>query len=258
MRDALHTEVHGRAGANRCVLLHGFTQTGRCWTPTTGELAPDHEVVTVDLPGHGGSGHVRGDLWRTAALAADAGAGTWVGYSMGARVALHVALARPDVVERLVLVSGTAGLRDAGERAARRDADSELAARIERIGVPAFLDEWLALPMFSRVAPARSCRSERLRNHAAGHAASLRSSGSGTQEPLWERLPELATTPVLVVTGAHDERFTALGAEIAAAVGSSASHVVMAQCGHTPPLEDPPAFGSLLRAWLAASSPASG
>ncbi len=255
MVDALHTESHGPTGSPRCVLLHGFTQTGACWSPTVGALAADHEVITVDLPGHGGSARITADLWTTARSAADAaGAGTWIGYSMGARVALHVALARPEVVERLVLVSGTAGLRDAGERRTRRDADEGLAARIEQVGVATFLDEWLALPMFARIPEASTCRDERLRNEAAGLAASLRTSGTGTQEPLWDRLGALAGLPVLVVTGEHDERFTALGRELVAAVGPSATHVVLPGCGHTPPLEDPGAFAAVLRRWLAAPS----
>ena len=88
-------QVHAGETGPRVVLVHGFTQTHVSWMAVATDLDRDHRVVAVDLPGHGGSGHVRGDLWRTAALAADVGPGTWVGYSMGARVALHVALARP-------------------------------------------------------------------------------------------------------------------------------------------------------------------
>lgn len=243
----LHSEV--RSGPPpRTVLLHGFTQTGACWAETVRTLPG--EVVTVDLPGHGGSADVHADLTTSAALAAAAGGrGTWIGYSMGARAALHVALDHPAVVDRLVLVSGTAGIDDADERKARRAADEALATRLRAIGVERFLDEWLALPLFAGVPAHRDCRDARMGNTAEGLARSLELSGTGTQAPLWSRLPELAGLPVLVVTGGLDARFTALGARLVAGIGPSATHVVLDGCGHTPPLEDPDAFGAAVLAW---------
>ena len=86
----LHGERDG--SGPRVVLLHGFGQTGRCWGPLAGELARDHEVVRLDAPGHAGSGDVAADLPTTGRLAAAAGGpGVYLGYSMGARMALHVA-----------------------------------------------------------------------------------------------------------------------------------------------------------------------
>ena len=63
--------------------------------------------------------------------ARDAAPAHVVGYSLGARVALRLAVAHPDVVDRLVLESPSAGLPTEAERAARRAADEALAARIE-------------------------------------------------------------------------------------------------------------------------------
>lgn len=76
------------------------------------------------------------------------GLGTYIGYSMGGRVALHAALAHPDQVQRLVLVGATAGLDDPDEREARRTADERLADHIEVVGVQTFIDEWLENPLF--------------------------------------------------------------------------------------------------------------
>ena len=94
------------------------------------------------------------------------GTGTYVGYSMGGRVSLHAALAHPDAVERLVLIGATAGIDDPDERAARREADDRLADHIEAVGVPAFIDEWLANPLFAGLTEATALRSDRLRNTA--------------------------------------------------------------------------------------------
>src|SRR5690606_22141607 len=119
----------------RVVLLHGFGQTGRCWGPLAPELARDHEVVRLDAPGHGGSAGVVANLPTTGRPVAGAGGpATYVGYSMGARMALHVATEVPAVVRGLVLIGGTPGIEDPAERAARRARDAELAARIRRDG----------------------------------------------------------------------------------------------------------------------------
>ena len=121
------------AGPPRLVLVHGFTQTGRSWATIAADLATDHEVVLVDAPGHGGSGAAPVGLVQGAELLVEAGGpGVYVGYSMGGRLALHAALAAPSSVLALVLVGATAGIEDPAERAARRAADEELAASIER------------------------------------------------------------------------------------------------------------------------------
>src|SRR5690606_1625476 len=101
--------LHGeRAGSGpRLVLLHGFGQTANCWGPLAADLAADHEVVRLDAPGHGGSAEVAADLPTTGRLVAEAGGpAVQVGYSLGARMALHVATEAPEVVRGLVLHGG--------------------------------------------------------------------------------------------------------------------------------------------------------
>ncbi|HEY8523849.1 MAG TPA: alpha/beta fold hydrolase [Acidimicrobiales bacterium] len=246
---ALHGE---RAGAGpRVVLLHGFTQTGRCWGPVADDLARDHEVVRLDAPGHGGSSAVRADLAATAALIAEAGGpAVYVGYSMGARMALHVALRAPEVVRGLVLVGGTPGIEDDDERAARRRRDEALAQRIREIGVAAFLDEWLAQPLFAGLPPWARFDGERRRNTAEGLASSLELAGTGSQRPLWGDLGRIAV-PVLAVAGSDDERYAAIARRLAAAIGGPASVALVPDAGHAAHLERPEAFLAALRPWLA-------
>lgn len=234
------------------MLVHGFTQTRRCWGPIADDLARDHEVVLVDAPGHGDSAAVEADLVGAGHLLADCGGpATYVGYSMGGRMVLHAALDRPDVVRALVLVGATAGLESADERAARRADDEARALRLEEIGVEAFVDEWLALPLFAGLDAASAARPERLRNTVAGLAGSLRRAGTGTQEPSWHRLGDL-TVPVLVVAGENDDKFVALGRRLAAAIGPSATFEVVEGAGHTAHLERPQRFLEILRPWLLA------
>jgi 2-succinyl-6-hydroxy-2,4-cyclohexadiene-1-carboxylate synthase len=245
----LHAERDG--SGPRLVLVHGFTQTRRCWGGVASRLSTDHEVVRVDAPGHGRSAQVRADLVAGAELlAAAAGRGTYVGYSMGARLCLHTALLHPAAVRGLVLIGGTAGIDDPDERAQRRHRDQRTAAHLREVGVERFVDEWLDQPLFAGLPPGDACRAERLENTAEGLASSLELAGTGSQEPAWEQLGRIEV-PVLAVAGAEDAKFAALAERLATSVGPGAEHVLVPAAGHTAHLEQPDAFLDVLRPWLA-------
>lgn len=232
----------------RLVLLHGFTQSGNSWRALRG-LLPDFDTVAPDLPGHGTAINGRRNLWETASdVSNSAGAGIYVGYSFGARVALHCALLQPCTPTGLVLISGTAGIDDADERAARRAADELLADRICEIGVESFLDEWLAQPLFAGLDEAQADRVSRASNTAEGLSDSLRFCGTGTQEPLWDRLSTIEI-PVLVVAGEHDAKFRLLAERLAEGLPDSTLAVVDG-CGHSVPFEAPSATADLIRRWV--------
>lgn len=228
---------------DRAVFAHGFTQTARSWSTVEERLLvarPTVETIAVDLPGHGAASGLRADLWGAADHLVEAGGtGTYIGYSMGGRVALHAALAHPDAVERLVLIGATAGLDDRTERADRRAADERLAERIRQIGVGAFIDEWLESPLFAHLDGDSAMRGDRLRNTAAGLASSLRTCGTGTQDPLWERLGEIEC-PTLILAGEHDPKFRALGERLTNGIADSRL-VVVGNAGHSVHLENPDA-----------------
>ncbi len=231
-------------------MLHGFTQTSDCWGPIADDLSVDHELMLIDAPGHGGSGHVPADLDESARFSgAVGGRGSYLGYSMGGRTALHLALARPELVERLILIGATGGLDDAQERADRRVSDEQLADRIEAIGVDQFVDEWLRQPLFSALDENVAHRTERCTNSAEGLAHSLRTCGTGTQRPLWSELHHLEM-PVLVLAGASDTKFTDLGARLCASIGANATFAAVPGSGHSAHLENPVATASIIRGWL--------
>jgi 2-succinyl-6-hydroxy-2,4-cyclohexadiene-1-carboxylate synthase len=244
----LHTVAEGEGP--RVVLVHGFTQTLASWEPLAARLRARWRVVRADLPGHGGSAAVRADLPTTAELLGTAGGpGAFVGYSLGGRVCLRLALDRPDLVRALVLLGASPGIAGAGERAERRAADEALARDLERDGVAAFLDRWLAGPLFATLPAERAGRAERLGNGAAGLAAALRLLGTGTQEPLWARLPELAA-PVLLVAGELDGKFAAMAERMAGAIGPRARVALVPGAGHAAHLEQPERFGDLVEPFL--------
>lgn len=235
--------------AEKVVLLHGFTQTGRSWAGVQRLQDTTHATcVAPDLRGHGASAAVRPVdfphvIADVAALAEDA---VLCGYSMGGRIALHTALAHPDRVRRLVLISSTAGIEDPVQRAQRRAADEALAAEIERDGLEAFAARWAAQPLFAGLSPeaVAAAGADRLRNDAAGLAAALRGLGSGVMEPVWERLGELPMD-VAVLAGARDPKFLALAHRLVGAL-PAATLTVVSGAGHALHLEAPEAVAAAL------------
>ena len=232
------------------VALHGFTQTGASWEPVATHLGGSYRLLAPDAPGHGRASALRAGLWETADLldgtvAADGGSvAGWVGYSMGARMALHVALAHPQAVTKLALISASPGIEDDADREARRAADEALAKRIEDggpRGLGRFLDDWLAQPLFATLPRERAGLDERLSNSPAGLASSLRLAGAGAQEPLWGRLPELGRRelPVLLLAGELDRKYCDLASATAEAIGPTARLRIVPGGGHACHLERP-------------------
>lgn len=235
----LGAEQLGDPQAPKVVFLHGFTQTRNSWKPMAEQVAAAGNLaVVIDLPGHGDSAGVRADLRRTADMVATiGGAATYVGYSLGGRAALHLALMYPHLTKSIVLIGATAGIADADERARRREADDEIEARVNELGVDAFLREWVAQPLFSDLVVTDEELADRGRNTAEGLASSLRLAGTGAQTSLWPRLREV-NSQVLAIAGERDEKFAAFAEQIAAAVPHG-SALLVPNAGHAAHLQQP-------------------
>ncbi len=190
------------------LLLHGFTGTPELFGHA------DADSIAPALPGHGSAPPATSWNAAVAQLAALLNEGAFIlgGYSMGARLALAVALAvalrAPGRVERLVLESGSPGLEHEADRAARRVADEGLAQLLEREGIDAFLRRWEANPALAGQ-PHAALRAGRRSHRAEGLASVLRHLGQGAQPSLWSQLPKLQT-PTLLVVGERDEKYVAI------------------------------------------------
>lgn len=244
------------------LLLHGFTGNRGAFAHLRSRLAPHADVVAVDLPGHGESPFPDDTTFASTLAALVALLDDLrlppvdiAGYSLGARVALGLAVEVPGRVRRLVLESGSPGLRRRHDREMRRRTDETLAARLESDGVESFVEAWEALPVFAgiRGLPAEvqaAVRARRLAGRPEGLALSLRRLGLGTQPNYWPALPRIRT-PTLLLTGARDEKFTALARRMAGELPLVWGHVFPG-VGHAPHLEAPEAWAREVTGFLSA------
>ena len=248
------------------LLLHGFTGTAQSWAGHIPAWSPEYRVIAPDLLGHGGSDAptdpARYALERQAGALAelltllDAAPAAVVGYSMGARLALVLALEHPDIVARLVLESPSAGIADPAARDERRFADERLADELERDGLDAFVDRWEAQPLFASHAALPDdtrarLRRERLSHDQHGLASSLRGAGQGAAPPLHARLGEVRV-PTLAIAGALDPTGLERAATVADGIPDARLEVI-AGAGHTPHLEAPGDFARVATDHLSAT-----
>jgi 2-succinyl-6-hydroxy-2,4-cyclohexadiene-1-carboxylate synthase len=228
--------------ATSLVLLHGFTHTGASWNRVRVGLGEGYASAATDIRGHGSASGiepvdldgVRADL---AALPPDRYG--LVGYSMGGRLALHVALAMPERIERLVLIGASPGIASAQERDARRRADEALAARLERMSLEEFALQWANTPVLAGLSEdvRADVHADRLRNTTSGLARALRGLGTGALPSLWDRLAEVRP-PVTLVVGARDTKFRRLAGQMQAQLPQARVAVVDGM-GHAVHLEAP-------------------
>lgn len=247
--------------ARPLVLLHGFTGSGRDWTEVAAAL-PDRHVLAPDLPGHGDT---RLDGIAFAAVGAvlvtalrDVGIERFDlgGYSMGGRLALHLAVAQPGRVGNLVLESASPGIADTVERARRRQADEALAVLALARGIEAFVDRWERTPVLAaerRLTQEEraALRARRLRCRPAGLAASLRHMGTGAQPWLGDQLRAL-NVPTLLLVGGDDTKFCAIAAAMQEQL-PRARVAMAAGAGHNIHVERPAWFAARVAAFLAAA-----
>jgi 2-succinyl-6-hydroxy-2,4-cyclohexadiene-1-carboxylate synthase len=255
----------GDSAAPPLVLLHGFLGCGDDWAEVAAGLSGRHQVVCPDLPWHGGT-VVDGAGPASCAALADALA-DWLraeglapcavaGYSLGGRIALHLALQHPDTVRLLVLESAGTGIAEPAARAARRAADAALAGRLEALAdgaaFEAFLGEWYAQPVFASVAARPGALAalvaRRRENDPRALATAMRRLGAGTQDDLAPRLGELGM-PVWWIAGELDPAYRARAEALAAAHPGIRAEIV-AGAGHNVHWEAPGRYTALLNSIL--------
>ncbi len=244
-------------------MLHGFTGDTTTWHSLAGSLSEQYTTILVDLIGHGNSDAPEDPsrysmgrcVYDLLALADHLGIeeAVWIGYSMGGRVSLCLAVTAPERCRALVLEGASGGIEDDSARGTRVLSDEALARHIEEEGVGWFVDYWEAQALFASQdrlgEEARGrLRSQRLGNRVNGIANSLRGMGTGAQATVYDRLP-VFRKPVLFLAGEEDEKFVELSRRMSDLIPKGRFELIR-NAGHCSHLENPMVFEGLVREFL--------
>jgi 2-succinyl-6-hydroxy-2,4-cyclohexadiene-1-carboxylate synthase len=233
------TDLGGTPGGGPPVVcLHGFTGTADSWRTHVGALGRTGRVFALTLPGHGphspvAEGFDTNVAWIAGQIAAADLAGCHlVGYSLGARAALGVAVRHANIAASLTLIGASPGLVTSAQREQRRAADGKWIDLLRHDGIAAFVDAWQDLPIFdTQTREHRAAqRAARLSHDPEGLARSLEQMGLAVMPDYRPSIGDIAV-PTRLVTGDRDDKFMALADEIAPMFPDS-DRVVVAACGH--------------------------
>jgi 2-succinyl-6-hydroxy-2,4-cyclohexadiene-1-carboxylate synthase len=234
------------------VLLHGFL--GQASTFDRIVAALDRPVLPLDL---GEPSSITDQLSASLEAEADrlldaieAPSFDLLGYSLGGRVALHIAERAPDRVDRLILESAHPGLPSDQEREERRRHDARWAGRI-REQWPDVLDDWYRQSVFASLLGSELRQmliEDKSTSDPVRAARQLEAWSLGRQADHWSFLEE-RKGPTLFISGEMDPRYSAIGERLAAASGPI-RHIPIAGAGHVVHREQPEAYLAALRSFL--------
>ncbi len=262
----LHAVTRGHPDNPPVLFLHGFLGSHREWLPLMESLAERYYCLAVDLPGHGQSADIQDEAAHTFAGAAKAVLEALpierhqqlrlVGYSMGGRLSLYLAIHHSDRVGQAIIESSSPGLLDVETARAREKQDTRWAHRFRTEPLDEVLADWYRQPIFAslRDQPETFTRmlAERRHNTGEGVARSIQGMSVGRQTPLWDHLAQLAVDVCLLV-GELDRKYQLVAEQMR--VTSERIQVEMIKgAGHNIHLEQPEAFACCVKAQLDAFS----
>jgi 2-succinyl-6-hydroxy-2,4-cyclohexadiene-1-carboxylate synthase len=253
-----HLTIRGQG--QPLLLLHGFTGSADNWANVAGRLSENYRVIVPDLIGHGKTDsptdvqryslkHIRRDL-ITLIERLTTPPIHLLGYSMGGRIALYLAVHHPHAFRSLILESASPGLETVEAQQARIEQDNALADRIEQHGIEAFVEEWENLALWNTQTQEMKnhLRTQRLNNQPIGLANSLRGFGTGIQPSLWEKLKDM-TLPTLLLNGELDTKFVQIAEQMSQLMPNSHKEVLK-NIGHTTHLENSEQFCAIVLQFL--------
>lgn len=173
-----------------------------------------------------------------------------IGYSMGARLALAIALDYPETCAGLVFVSGNPGLDHDFAREQRFAHDCRIAERIDSEPRHSFLEYWYSAPVFrSLSADVRLAEIERKSARNSEHWSEILRTYSVAKQPsYWSRLAELSM-PTLAIAGMQDRKYAHIIERMREIPNIDTS--IVDNCGHIVHHERPLVFVRLLKKFLA-------
>ena len=254
-----HVNCTGSSTLPGILMLHGFLGSGKDWSHHAERLQSRYACFMPDLPGHGtttAADTATCSFEKTCESLAELAGKIHpeplhlVGYSMGGRLALYLALHYPDLFRSSVIISSSPGLKTPEERSSRQRSDDLLAESITA-DFESFLDGWYDLQLFASL-KTHSLFSEifarRSENNPESLAAALRQLSTGRQPSLWEKLAE-NRLPTGFFVGEKDTKYVEIGRQMVNLCPDSALSIFPG-CGHTLHIENRHLFLERLQLFL--------
>ncbi|KAJ0242827.1 2-oxoglutarate decarboxylase/hydro-lyase/magnesium ion-binding protein [Hirschfeldia incana] len=266
-------EVGQNVKGSVVLFLHGFLGTGEEWIPIMKGISGSARCISVDIPGHGSSrvqSHASETPTFSMEVIAEAlykliehmtpGKVTIVGYSMGGRIALYMALRFSNKIEGAVIVSGSPGIKDPVSRKVQRATDDSKARMMVEHGLEIFMENWYnkglwkslrSHPHFRKIVASRLMHDDVL-----SVAKVLSDLSTGRQPSLWEELADCDTN-VSLVFGEKDVKFKKIVTRMYTEMSKSKKRenyiiekVEIPEAGHAVHLENPLLLILALRKFL--------
>ena len=235
------------------VFLHGFTGCAEDWHFIFDKLPDKYFPIAIDLIGHGLTESPDDSCYYTCTAIINQLGSIFdylkidkliiCGYSMGGRAALSYCLHFPEKLIAAIFESTTAGIEDFELKKQRVISDFILAEKIRKEGVENFIEYWMNLPLFESqkvITDYDLIKNKKYQNSVIGLSNSLLGFSTGLMPNYWNKL-NLLKLPVLLITGALDEKYTAIAEKMKIRF-QNAEHKIAENCGHNVHLEKPDVF----------------
>ena len=217
----LHYQIIGEGEST--LFLHGFMGSSNDWINIANSF--HGKKILVDLPGHGKSinlddyemefENVVNELRKIIEQKVN-GKVNIVSYSMGSRFAIALTCKYPELIDKLIIESGTAGIDDSIEREKRKENDKVLAQKIRTIELSDFLNDWYNLILWGNIKnhpKYNEMINSRLKNNKEEIARSLELMGTGNQKSYWEEFKNI-NSEILFITGENDQKYSGIGNQL--------------------------------------------
>ncbi|MEG7503249.1 2-succinyl-6-hydroxy-2,4-cyclohexadiene-1-carboxylate synthase [Providencia stuartii] len=234
------------------VWLHGLLGSADEWLPMV-ELCPNFPSLRVDLPGHGLSQSISCQSFadfdeQLVQLLQHHGIQHYylIGYSLGARLAMHTACYRqPTGLSGLVIEGGNVGLNSPSERESRYTNDHHWAQRFRHEPICQVLNDWYQQPVFAHLTASQRQQLILLRQHNNPLAVAdmLESTSLSKQPFLVDKLYQL-TMPFRYFCGEQDQKFRSVSQQYALPI------TLINNAGHNAHRENPYGYATALHHFL--------
>ncbi len=246
----LALSAHGDSRKPALVMLHGFLGSKNDWDTVLPSLLSHFYCICIDLPGHGQSSALPwgssgfeqiSNAIQTRLNSLSIGKYHLLGYSLGGRIALHLAQAYPDNLLSLSLESSHPGLQSIAERQTRARSDHSWSEKLSSIPIESFLSQWYQQGVFAELTDSK--RQALIRKRSSNNSEVLLTVFEPTslakQKDLWQ-LPNQLQLPCHYFVGADDAKFSALASRWASQANIQVHAIVDA--GHNVHLASPTLF----------------